>query len=219
MAKWLLLFCLAVTLPLHAGVRTDMRKGGKLYKQKKYGQALTVYKQALQHDPQQQDAALGAGASAYYLKDYTAAQQAFTQAAKQPGPRQEDALFNLGNAYYRAQQNDQAKQAYRQAILQNPNDKEAIHNLQLLLQAQQNQSKQNNQNKQNKDKDSNNQQPNQQQNPAGDKQEPSSRQNPADPQPDKEAAQRVMQMAQENEFKPRTQTGNGTVESTLEKDW
>ena len=81
---------------------------------------------------------------AYYLKEYEQAAQSFENAAEQPGKLQQDAWFNLGNTYYRAQNKDKAVAAYKQAILQNPQDKEAIHNLQLVLQQQQNQQNQNN---------------------------------------------------------------------------
>ena len=218
MNKWIACLLLFITLPLYAGVRGDLRKGGKLYRQKKYGQALSKYHEILQRDPHQEEASLGAGAAAYYLKDYAAAQTAFEQAAQQQGPRQTDALFNLGNSYYRAQQPQQALKAYRQAILKNPNDKEAIHNLQLILESQQNQANQNQQNNQNQNNNSSNQQNQKDQKNQGDKpdkSENSSSQNPAD----KEAADRVMQMAQDQEFKPYPQTGKGAADSSVEKDW
>ena len=68
------------------GVRGDLRAGAKLYKQKKYGQALASYKQALRQAPENAEASFGAGASAYYLKDYATAQTAFEQAAKEETP-------------------------------------------------------------------------------------------------------------------------------------
>ena len=133
------LACLFVTTPLLAGVSGDLRQGGKLYSQGKYGQALSKFEHALSEDPTNPQAQFGAGAAAYYLKDYPAASQAFENAAQDPGAISQDALFNLGNTYYRSGETDKATAAYKQAILKNPQDKEAIHNLQLLLQNKQNQ--------------------------------------------------------------------------------
>lgn len=219
MRNFFTLALLCSTLPLYAGVQGDLRTGGKLYQQKKYGQALATYNQILQQHPTQQEAALGAGTAAYYLKDYQTAQSAFQQAAQQDTPRQTDALFNLGNAYYRAKNTDQAQQAYRQAILKNPKDKEAIHNLQLLLEEKQNQQNQNNQNDQNQDKNSPNQNNQGGQTPqAGGAQEQDASQQPTS-QADKDAADRVMQMAQEKQAKQQPRGNQNTADSQVEKDW
>ncbi len=206
-----IIFLLLIALPLQAGVRGDLRAGGKLYKQKKYGQALAKYNQVLEQHPAETEAALGAGAAAYYLKDYATAKQAFEQAAEQEtNPQRTDALFNLGNTYYRANQTDQAKQAFRQAILKNPGDKEALHNFQLLLQEQKNQQNKNNQNDKNQDKQSPNQDKQPQNNPA---QSPDQQDTAA-----KEAADRVMQMAREREVKPSSPSQQGQG-NNVEKDW
>ena len=207
---------LLTVLPLEAGVQGDLRAAGKLYKQKKYGQALAKYNDILKENPTQQEAALGAGTAAYYLKDYASAQSAFTQAAEPDNPRQTDALFNLGNAYYRAKNTDKAQQSYRQAILKNPQDKEAIHNLQLLLEEKQNQQNQNNQNEQNQNDNSSNQNPQDGQNNSQGQQDPQEQQSS---QADKDAAERVMQMAQDKEAKQQPQKGAGTTDDLVEKDW
>ena len=219
MRKWMICLSVFCALPLWAGVQGDLRQSGKLYKQKKYGQALSKYNDILKEHPANQEAALGAGAAAYYLTDYAAAQAAISQASEQATPRQPDAFFNLGNAYYRAQNAQKAKQAYRQAILKNPQDKEAIHNLQIILEEKQNQQNNNQQNDQNEKDNSSNEQPQGGQPPqsGGDnseKNEPS--------QADKDAAQRIMQMAQQQEDQlQQKQQGNrqGTADNLIEKDW
>lgn len=210
---------LLLTLPALANSQSDLRDGGKLYKQKKYGQALAKYNEILKESPSSQEAAIGAGAAAYYLKDYGMAQAAFKQAAEPNNPRQTDALFNLGNAYYRAQETDKAKQAYRQVILKNPQDKEAIHNLQLLLEENQNQQNQNNQNDKNQDKNSNNQNPQGGSDDSKSNQDQQQQNQPQPSQTDKDAADRVMQMAKDQEAKPQQQHGAGTADNSVEKDW
>ncbi len=218
MKKLLCLVLLFAAFSAHAGVRAELRQGGKLYEDKKYGQALSKYTEALQKDPTNEDAAFGAGAAAYYLKDYQSAEQAFEQTAQQAGELMQDSLFNLGNTYYRAGNTEKAIEAYRQAIVKNPKDKEAVHNLQLLLQQQQNQQNQNNQNQQNQDQNSSNQSQQNQEDKgsAADQQQ----QNPSNPQDqmNKDDANRVMQMARENEYRKPTQPGNAQG-STVEKDW
>lgn len=227
--KFLIALFLFTTSALWAGVNGDLRQGGKFYKQEKYGQALSAYQHALSQDPTNSEAALGAGASAYYLKDYALAEKSFGQAADDAhNPRRNDALFNLGNTYYRAGQTQQAAQAYRSAILQNPQDKEAIHNLQLLLQQEQNQQNQDNQNQQNENKDSSNQdnqdQNNQGQSPQDKDKQGSEQQNQQGQQEQnnihQDDADRVLQIARDNEFKQNpTKNGRSGAEEEVEKDW
>ncbi len=212
----LLFLLLLAAYPAVAGVQADLREGGKLYEEKKYGQALAKYNQILRDAPQDEAASFGAGAAAYYLKDYGSAEAAFKQAARKNGSLEQDALFNLGNAYYRAGDTKQAAAAYRQAILKNPKDKEAIHNLQLILEEQQNQNNQDNQNQQNQSQNSPNQN-------AGNEQSQGQssgqdQQAPAQNQQDKDAADRVMQMARENEYK-KPQNAGTSQDDTVEKDW
>ncbi len=212
-----LLFLLLLTaVPAFAGVQAGLREGGKLFEEKKYGQALAAYNQILRDKPQDEAASFGAGAAAYYLKDYGSAEAAFKQAARQEGSLKEDALFNLGNAYYRAGDKKKAAEIYRQVILQNPKDKDAVHNLQLILEEQQNQNNNDNQNNQNQNQDSPHQSgggAQNDQNSAGDQ-----TQNSSQNQENKDAADRIMQMARENEYK-KPQSAGAAQDDTVEKDW
>ena len=212
-----LLFLLLLTAaPAFAGVQAGLREGGKLFEEKKYGQALAAYNQILRDKPQDEAASFGAGAASYYLKDYGSAEAAFKQAARQEGGLKEDALFNLANAYYRAGDKKKAAEIYRQVILQNPKDKDAVHNLQLILEEQQNQNNNDNQNNQNQNQDSPNQSgggAQNDQNSAGDQ-----TQNSSQNQENKDAADRIMQMARENEYK-KPQSAGAAQDDTVEKDW
>ena len=219
---WMLAVCF-VAVPLFAGVRADLRNGGTFYHHQQYGQALDAYRQALQKDPQDARASFGAGASAYYLKDYATAEKAFEQVLHTDKKMSQDALFNLGNTYYRANDKEKAIASYKQAILQNPDDKEAIHNLQLIID-QQNQNNQNQKNDQNQDKDSNNQDNKDSSKQDGqspqEKQEKQAQQQPNQMQQDD--AQRILQMARDNEQKAPSrpnQSGAGQNSSNVEKDW
>lgn len=222
------LLLLVSCLPLQAGVNAHLRQAGKLYEQEKYGQALESYEQALKEDPSNSKATFGAGAAAYKLKDYPQAARAFEEISKDAkDPLGHDALFNLGNTHYRAGEKEQAIATYREAILQNPQDKEAVHNLQLVLQEQQNQQNKNNQNNQNKNQNSQNNDSQDQQDNKGQapqQQDQQQSQQPQQPQNqqselDKQAAQRVMQMARDNEYKRPTQPGQSSGDASVEKDW
>ena len=223
MKHYLTLLCCFCALPLLGGVRADLREGGKLYKSQKYGQALDVYNQILKKQPQNTQASFGAGASSYFLKDYSAAEKAFTQSAQDGSRLQQDALFNLGNTYYRANNKEKAIESYKQAILKNPNDKEAIHNLQLVLSNPPSQNNQNKQNDKNEDKNSPNQDNKDQSDNGGQSpqdQQQEAKQQPQPQQMNQEDAERILQMARNNEKKAPSQQGRGSGNNfNVEKDW
>lgn len=211
-----LFFCLVH--PLYASVQGEVRHAGKLYKQKKYGQAQTAYAQVLQQNPDNTEAAIGLGASSYYLKDYAAAQHAFKRAAKQDDKRAQDAQFNLGNAYYRAGQKQQAIAAYRQVLENNPADKEALHNLQLILnEPPQAENKQNQNDKNQNDKSNNQDKSGGSNGQGGNDEQPDAQQQP-DGSQEQQTADRVLQMAKETEAK-QTHSGSPMQENNIEKDW
>lgn len=219
MKKGLFVFIICVvSAAAWAGAGADLSKGSRLYKDQKYGQALSAYQDALSKDPSNQDALFNVGAAHYRLQEYKQAQEAWQNASQTAGERQQDALFNLGNAFYRAQDFDAAISAYRKAILQNPQDKEAIHNLQIVLeqkkQNQQNSSNQNDQgdNKQNQNNSGGQDNQKQQQDQEQKNQAKSSQMSP-------EEAQRVAQMAKENEYRPSYANPGQAEDSGIEKDW
>ena len=110
----------------------------------------------------------------------------------------------------------QAIESYKAAVRANPQDKEAVHNLQLVWQEKQQDKDQQNHN-QNQDNSSDNQDPQDGQNQG---QAPQS----APPQPDdagrmdRADAERVLAMAKENEYK-RAPGNTAPPAQTVEKDW
>ena len=214
------IFCLCPAAM--AGVKGDLSKGSRLYKEQKFGQALTSYQKALSQDPYNQEALFNIGAAHYRLQEYKEAKEAWENASQKPGERKQDAQFNLGNAFYRAQDLDAAIAAYRKAILQNPQDKEAIHNLQIVLEQKEKNQQDSSNNNQNDKGDNNQNQNNQggQDNQQDQQQQQQKQQNQANSsQMSKEEAQRVAQMAKENEYRPSYATPGGLEDSGIEKDW
>ena len=214
-------FCLLTLLifstSLYAGVRGQLRKGGKLYNAKKYGSALNVYQNILKENANDQRALFNAANAYYRLNEYTQAEELYKKSAEISGNYSQSSLYNLGNAYYHAGDKTHAIEAYQKAILQNPSDKEAIHNLQLIIQEQQDNQNEN-QNNQDKQNDSSDNQQNQSQDNKGQSPEQQPQQQPQDGQLSQQDADRVMSMAKENEYKPGAQT-DGMQDSLLEKDW
>ena len=202
-----------------AGAAGDLASGGRLYKKQKYGQALHAFQQALHRQPGNQEALFDIGAAHYRLKEYQNAQNAWKTAATQTGKRTQDAQFNLGNAFYRANDMDNAIAAYRQAVLLNPQDKEAIHNLQLTLEKKQQQSDEQNKPDNHSQNDSQNKgQSGQEEQNKQDRAQQDKQPQARPDQMNQEEADRVTQMAKENEYRRPMQTNPGG-ETAIEKDW
>lgn len=213
-------------LPLFAGTSGEVRKGDKLLHRKKYGQALSAYERALEKNPADAKAAFGAGAASYYLKDYESAEKSFESAGAQDEKLAQDSLFNLGTSYYRAEDREKAKEMYRKLLLKNPGDKEALHNYQIILEEEKSDNESNEQTQENKD-DQDQQQSNQQDQSQNQNQGNDDTQNETPKQEDgqdtmrQDDAQRVMQMARDNEHKPKMagQGQRNPANGGIEKDW
>ena len=218
MRNFFYIVCLLIAaVPAYAGMHGQLRQGGKLYNAQKYGSALNTYQNILKEHADNQRALFNTGNAYYRLNEYTQAEELYKKAAQVPGDYGQSALYNLGNAYYHAGDKPHAIEAYQQAILQDPQDKEAIHNLQLIIQEQQNQQNDNQQNQNNQDQNSDNQQP---QNQDGKGQDPqqSQQQQQKEGQLNQQDADRVMAMAKENEYKPGAPS-NMEQDSSPDKDW
>ncbi|MGB2579718.1 tetratricopeptide (TPR) repeat protein [Elusimicrobium simillimum] len=198
---------LIFSLPLSAAsLNSLLIKGGKAYNRAQYGKALDIYKLARQEDPSSDKAQFNTAASLYKLKDYPQAAALYKTVAGASEEFKQDSYFNMGNAYFRAGDNAKAKAAYKKAILLNPRDKEAVHNLQILL--QQNKENEESENKkQDEDKEKNDQQ---------------GENNDSNSQPDQAQrdAERLIQMAREQERKDRSRSREQYGEAgDVEKDW
>ncbi len=215
-ALFLLIF-LSITQAGYGSVWGNLRQGGKFYNDQKYGSALNSYTEVLKKNPNHQQALFNAGNAYYRLNEYTQAEEAYKKASQISEDYGQSALFNLGNTYYKAGKKEQAKQAFQAAILQDPSDKDAIHNLQLILQEEQQQNQQNNQNNnnnnQNQNSDNQNQQNDDQQAQAPDQQNENHQ-----GQLSKSDADRIMSMARENEQKSNSGS-RGRPEKMVDKDW
>lgn len=185
----LLIVITAVAMTGADEVYSKNRKANKLYKDKKYEDALKLYDDALLVSPSDNALKMNRGSALYRLGDFEKAEEMYSSALSSDDKKKKaDAHFNLGNILFsKAQQMEQsgdqgatdkykaALENYIQSLDLRPEDKDAKWNLQLAHQKvkqMQQQQQQQNQNKDNKDnKDKQDQDKNNQNNQSQDKKE------------------------------------------------
>ncbi|MGN1239126.1 MAG: tetratricopeptide repeat protein [Muribaculaceae bacterium] len=148
--------------------RNAIRKGNKLYEEKRYSEAEVEYKRALQYNPQS-DVANYNLALSYIKQGGTAdpndeksplnqAEQILKNVVKTAANKglASRAYYNLGNLAFNKQNYQESVEMYKDALRRNPDDDQARDNLRLaqkkLQEQQQNQDKNQDQNKQDQDK-------------------------------------------------------------------
>lgn len=218
---FVLMFLLAVAAAANAGGGGDLRKGNKAYDKEKYGEAFEYYNKAVENG-EPEKGFYNSGAALYRLQDYDGALQAY-DALKDSSEFKQDAYYNAANAYYNRGDSEAAVKSLRSALLLNREDKEALHNLQFILQEQQNQKNQqdknNNQgdNKQQQDKQDNSDNQDKSGNKEQEKQNQSG-ENDSERKLSPSEADNILQMSKEHvNQEKRDISAAGTSE--VEKDW
>lgn len=164
-----------------------VRRGNREYEDEKYKDAEILYRRALEKNPESERANYNLGNTMYRQDQYEAAAARYDgllKDSKDPVKRSRY-YYNLGNTWFRTGKYKESIDAYKNALLNNPDDMDAKHNLQMALrmqqqnQQQQNQQQQNQQqNQQSQDQQQNrNQQENQQQNQQNQEQQQDQRNN------------------------------------------
>lgn len=175
--------------------RTDLRKGNKLYQEKKYKEASEQYQKALQKDPGSFTGIFNMGDALYQHKQYEGARQAMQSGLKVTQDKQEQAraYHNMGNTYLAEQKWKEAAQSFKQSLKLHPSDPETKYNLAYAnaMMKQQDGGGGNNKKEQQKDKDQQKNDKDQQQQPGdGDqdknKPEQDKNENKEQQQPDKD---------------------------------
>jgi Ca-activated chloride channel homolog len=223
--KWIVLIILALlTLNVFSqSERKYVRRGNRLYEDKKFQEADIQYRKALEKSPGSPAASYNLGNALYKQNQFDAAVQRYKDlAGKQKDIQGKNSdYYNLGNALYKTGKYQESIDAYKNALRKMPEDMDAKHNLQLAMkklemqkqqkkqQDQQNKKDENKDNKDNKDKnkqdnkkDDNkqqNQQDKQQQSPEDKKDQQNNQQN-VKGQISPKDAERILQ-ALENEEK------------------
>lgn len=203
------------TVPVaQASTRAERRlvtKGNKLYTERKFVEAESVYQEALRENPQSTSARYNLGLSQLRqvknLKDSTpktqklieGARQNFTEAARnvkqRPGIAAK-ANYNLGNMEFNMEQYQKAIDYYKQSLRIDPDDDNARRNLRIAQKKLQQQ----NQNQDQQDKKDQQDQKNQQQQQP---QQQEQKQQPQEQKINEQTAQRILQAMDSKENQTR----------------
>ncbi|MBO4870595.1 MAG: tetratricopeptide repeat protein [Muribaculaceae bacterium] len=156
--------------------RNFIRKGNKLYNDKRYAEAEVEYRKALQVAPQSSIAQFNLATALMRQGSATASQdskdnpmneaQALLENLVKTSPSRDlrgKASYDLGNIAYAQQKWQEAIDCYKNALRCNPNDDHARENLRLAQLKKQQQDKQNKDNKNNKNNQDKNKDQNQDQ--------------------------------------------------------
>ena len=211
--------------------RIAILKGNKLYKDKKFVEAASLYEVAIKENPNSAEArynlALSQVRQAPDPTDSTASSQDmrkkahdnFTQIASmvktKPGLAAK-ANYNLGNMAFNSKDFQQAINYYKQALRIDPNDDVARKNLRIaqknLKQQQQNQDKnQDQQQNQDQNKDQDKQDQNKNQNQDQNKDKDKDKQNEQQKNLSKQAADRILQAVDNKESQTRARVNRANT--------
>lgn len=153
------------------GIKSDVRRAGKLYKKGNYAAASAEYRRAILKDSLYAKANFGLANSAYQEGHYDQAKsylERLAGAEQLPQRHQADVLHNLGNVAMKQKDYRAAVEAYEESLIRNPQNEATRYNLvlaQRLLKQQQEQQKDNKQQQNKQDQQ-------QQQDKQKDKQDP-----------------------------------------------
>lgn len=211
------------TVPVaQASTRAERRlvtKGNKLYTERKFVEAESVYQEALRENPQSTSARYNLGLSQLRqvknLKDSTpktqklieGARQNFTEASRQAKERPgiaAKANYNLGNMEFNMEQYQKAIDYYKQSLRIDPNDDNARRNLRIAQKKLQQQNKdKNQQNQDQQDQKDKQDQKDQQQQKQQQQQQQDQKQQPQEQKINEQTAQRILQAMDSKENQTR----------------
>lgn len=211
------------TVPVaQASTRAERRlvtKGNKLYTERKFVEAESVYQEALRENPQSTSARYNLGLSQLRqvknLKDSTpktqklieGARQNFTEAARQAKERPgiaAKANYNLGNMEFNMEQYQKAIDYYKQSLRIDPNDDNARRNLRIAQKKLQQQNKDKNQQNQDQQDQKDKQDQEDQQKQQQQQQQPQDqKQQPQEQKINEQTAQRILQAMDSKENQTR----------------
>ncbi len=140
--------------------RSLVRKGNKLYDQKKYSEAEVLFRKAQAKNPKYAKSTFNLGDAVYQEKNFKGAEKYFQNLAQQTRTPayQPQSWYNLGNTYMSQKQYEKSIASYIQSLLRNPTDMNAKYNLtyaRKMLRKKKQQKKKNKQNKKQNKKNQN----------------------------------------------------------------
>ncbi len=118
--------------------RDQVAEGNRLYEEGKFDEAHQMYLEALRENPESSLIRFNSGNALYQSQDFQRAMEAYQQAIDSGDPELASAAwYNLGNSLYRGQQLEPSLEAYKQALRLDPDDVDAKHNLERVLEQMQ----------------------------------------------------------------------------------
>jgi len=114
------------------------KNGKELYDKRNYKEALKVFLEAQVENPEDIKLKYNISNTQYKLKNYNEAIEGYLDVAnrsKDPSFKalKERSYYNLGNCFYREGKLYEAAEYYKKALEIDPNDKDAKHNLELVM--------------------------------------------------------------------------------------
>lgn len=206
------LFFLILTLFLTASSVDDARKANEAFEEGNYQEAVELYRQAIEEDPENAKLHFNLASALYKLGQSEEAMQSYDRFENltESAEEQSFASYNQGTMLTEQQKYEEAAEFFREALKKNPNDADARHNYELALQKQQQQEQQEQQ-QQNQDSgqnDQQNQDQQQQQQNGNNNQQQDQNQNQQQPQ----GGQQDQQEQREEQRQPQPQPTEMTPE-------
>ena len=138
-----LLCALLLTGGVPRQAATRNREGTQAYTEKRYGEAVDKYTEALTEAPEAGGISYNLGNALYREQHYQDAATALARAAQGQDPSlRHRSLHNLGNTFFKMGKLPEALQAYRQALAARPNDRDTKINYEKALRLAQQQEQQ-----------------------------------------------------------------------------
>ena len=118
--------------------RDQVAEGNRLYEEGRFDEAHQMYLEALRDNPESSLIRFNSGNALYQSQDFQRAMEAYQQAIESGDPELAGAAwYNLGNSLYRGQQLEPSLEAFKQALRLDPDDADAKHNLERVLEQMQ----------------------------------------------------------------------------------
>lgn len=117
-----------------ASLYEKARQGVSLYENQKFDEALNKFVDAQIEQPEDSKLKFNIASTHYKMQNYEEAIKGFLDVAATARDAQleEKALYNVGNAMYRQGKLEEAAEYYKKALELNPQDKDALQNLEFV---------------------------------------------------------------------------------------
>ncbi len=114
--------------------RAEVNEGNRLYEEGRFEEAHEKYLEALRENPELAVIRFNDGNALYKKEDYERAAQAYGRVLEsEDSALAASAWYNLSNALYRDAQLESSLNAYKEALRREPNNQDAKHNLERVL--------------------------------------------------------------------------------------